>query len=137
MLRRVLGCTLGGVLGAVGGALLLGIPTYLDTRSGFLGEYSDWAILAAVMGLVLGGISGVSIGLLVGLTNAGKGGGAAIGAGVGLAILVILFALGLDPGLDREVAVMGMSSIPAGGIVGLLVSVVVKPGRRTGEVEGA
>jgi hypothetical protein len=133
--RPVLSCILGGVAGAVGGALLLGVPTYFDSRSGFLGSNSDWTPVAVAMGLVLGGIPGAVIGLLVGLTNAGKARGAVIGAGIGLIILVILFALGLNPLLDREIALMGLSSIPVGGVIGLLVSAITNQGRNTDKEE--
>jgi hypothetical protein len=88
------------------------------------------------MGLIIGGVSGAAIGLLIGIVRAGKLAGAAIGAGVGLLILVILFSLGLDPLLDREVAVMGVSSLPVGGAVGILVSAITNPGRPPAEAEG-
>lgn len=136
MVRSVLSCILGAVVGAICGALLLGVPTYFDSGSGFLGPNSSWTPVAVVMGLALGGISGAAIGLLIGIVHARKLVGAALGAGFGLLLLVILFILGLDPLLDREVAVMGVSAIPVGGVVGVLVSAVTNPGQSPNEAEG-
>lgn len=130
-MRIVLSFILGCVGGAISGALLLGIPAYTDTEYGLLGPKRAWAPLAIIMGLILGGISGAVIGLLIGILKADKGGGAVIGAGVGLIILLTLFALGLNPALDREVAIFGMLSIPIGAIVGLFVSTITNLRRNT------
>lgn len=122
-------------MGAISGALLLGIPVYLDTGYGFLGPNRAWAPLAIMMGLILGGTSGAAIGLIIGILKAGKSGGAIIGAVIGLIILITLFVLGLDPFLDREVAITGMLSIPIGAIVGILVSMITNSRRNPEKTE--
>ncbi len=103
---------------------MLGVPTYFSRESGFMGPYSDWAGIAAIVGTIYGIVPGTVIGFLVGRLKANKLVGALIGGGVGLIILLLLFAFGLDPHLDSEVFNVGLECIPIGGIIGVIVSAI-------------
>ena len=124
MTKASLGTIVGGVSGALSGAATFGLPTYFSTESGFMGPYSDWAGIAAIVGAIYGVGPGAVIGFLVGRLGATKLVGALIGSGVGLIILLLLFEFGLDPGLDSELFVVGLECIPIGGIIGLILAAI-------------
>src|SRR5689334_3390205 len=105
--RIILSLIVGGLCGAFGGALSLGLPTYFSRGSGFMGPTSGWAGVMAGFGFVYGIIPGIVIGLLAVLLKANKAVGALIGASVGISILCILFLFGLDPNLDPLYSIAG------------------------------
>lgn len=124
MYRAALSIIVGGLGGALVGAALLGVPTYLSNETGFLGPERKFAPIAAVMGLVLGVGPGIGIGIFATLLKPSKLLGAITGAGVGQLALFALVAIGLDPFQDPEIFSIGLIFVPAGALVGLIVAIV-------------
>lgn len=121
------------LVGSLSGALItaalaafdLWIFTYTDTRSGFLGYYSAFAPLAAIIGAVGGFIAGALLGLFLSLKRCGSLLGTLAGAIVGLAILLlILVPEGLSAGDTRD-DLMFAAFVPIGAISGFLTSLIV------------
>jgi hypothetical protein len=113
---------LGAACGAISGAALLGIPTYLSTESGFLGPESNWAPVAAIAGGVLGIVPGALIGFLVAKYQTNKVISLIAGAAVGISILVGLFVWAGDPFIDWEIFEAALWSIPICSVIGLIIS---------------
>ena len=113
---------LGAVCGAISGAALLAIPTYLSTETGFLGPESAWWPVAAIAGCVWGLVPGGLIGFLVAKFQTTRLISSIIGAAVGTSVLVVLFITGLDPFLDSEILYYGLAGIPIGAVIGLIIS---------------
>lgn len=103
---------------------MLAIPTYLDNSCGFLGCSRDWTPVAIYYGIILGVWPGAVIGLIVGVGCLNKSQGTGAGALVGLIILIILLGMGATG--DAQVIAWGIASIPAGALVGLIVSALVQ-----------
>src|ERR1044071_1617937 len=96
VLRAILAVLAGIAVGASSGALILGLPLYLSTETGFFGPASNWAGLAAIIGAICGGALGVVTGIITVLSKAGRRVGAIIGACAGLSVLIILVVEGAD-----------------------------------------
>lgn len=122
ILKIISRAVLGALCGAISGAALLGIPTYLSTETGFLGPESNWALLAALVGCIWGFVPGALIGLLVAKFQTSKLISSIVGAGVGTSVLVGLFINGLDPFIDDEIFYTGLAGIPIGALIGLIIS---------------
>jgi len=122
--RTILSSIAGAAAGALSGAALLGIPTYLSNETGFFGPERKLAPLAAAIGFALGLIPGTVIGFVVGVFRTQVVIGVLIGMSVGFIILIILFAEGMDPNLDQDVFLFGLASMPIGGFIGLLVALI-------------
>ena len=122
--RTILSSVAGGAAGAVSGAALLGIPTYLSKEIGFFGPERNLALLAASVGFAVGIIPGTVIGFVVGLLRTPLLVGAIIGVGVGFLISPILLAMGADPHLDTELFSFAVAGIPIGGVIGLFVAAI-------------
>jgi hypothetical protein len=116
---------MGALCGALSGAALLGIPTYLSTETGFLGPVSDWAPLGALAGCIWGIVPGALIGFLVAKFQTTKLISSIVGAAVGISILVGLFITGLNPFMDEEIFYTGLACIPIGAVIGLIVSTTI------------
>jgi hypothetical protein len=123
LLKSILGFVIGTICGAVVGAAMLAIPTYLDNRCGFLGCSKDWTPIAIYFGVILGALPGAVIGFIVGVGCLNKPVGAAVGAVIGAIILVILFAMGAAG--DALVTGWGLAAIPAAALVGLIVAMLL------------
>jgi hypothetical protein len=119
----------GGLAAALGGAALLGIPTYLSKEVGFFGPESNWARLAAFEGFVVGLFPGIIIGLVIGLLRPHPLIGAFIGVGVGFLIMFVFLAMGLSPDLDQEIFSMLLVSIPICAVIALIIALVNRPPR--------
>ena len=117
---------LGAVCGAISGAAVLGIPTYLSTETGFLGPESKWAPVAAIAGGVLGIVPGALIGFLVAKYQTNKVISLIAGAAVGISVLVGVFVFDGDPFIDWEIFEAALASIPIGAVIGLIVSATNK-----------
>ena len=113
---------LGAACGAISGAALLGIPTYLSTQTGFLGPESAWWPVAAIAGSVWGVVPGALIGFLVAKFQTTRLISLIVGAAVGTGVLVGLFLSGLDPFTDWEIFYSGLAGILIGAAIGLIVS---------------
>ena len=122
VIRIIFRTILGALCGAISGAALIGIPTYLSTETGFLGPVSNWWRLGALAGCIWGVVPGALIGFLVAKFQANKLISSIIGAGVGTSVLVGLFINGLDPFLDDEIFYTGLAGIPVGALIGLIIS---------------
>jgi hypothetical protein len=120
----ILSSIAGGAAGGLGGAGLLGLPTYFSNAIGFFGPERNLAPLAASFGFVLGIIPGTVIGFIVGLLRPHVLIGAIIGVAVGFLIVPGLLLAGADPYLDRELYVWASACIPIGGVIGLFVAVI-------------
>ena len=120
--KIILRTIVGAGCGAVSGAALLAIPTYLSTETGFLGPESDWWPLAAMVGGIWGIVPGGLIGFLVAKFQTTRLISLIVGAAVGIGVLVGLFITGLDPFIDSEILYTGLAAIPVGAIIGLIVS---------------
>lgn len=124
--KILLRSALGAAFGAISGAALLGVPTYLSTETGFLGPTSAWAPLAAIVGCIWGLVPGALIGFFAAKFQTSKLAGTIVGASVGLCLLVGLLVDGLDPFLDREIFNTAIGGIPIGGAIGLILSATNK-----------
>lgn len=122
LLQLLVGAVVGILSGAVLGAALLAIPTYLDTSSGWLGTARSWTPFAAYAGAICGAVPGALIGLAVSAFKCRKRTGAAIGTVVGLCIALPLF--GMTTYLDQEVRAVALFSVPLATIVGVLCATV-------------
>jgi hypothetical protein len=111
-----------GAAGGLSSAALLAIPAYFSNAGGFFGPERDLAPLVAVIGFVLGVIPGTLIGFVVGLLRPDPLIGAIIGIALGFLIQLILFAMGADPYVDREIFAWGATAIPIGGVIGLFIA---------------
>lgn len=120
--KTILSSILGAAAGALSGAALLGIPTYLSNETGFFGPERKLAPLAAAMGFALGIIPGTVIGFVVGFFRMQVVIGVLVGLSVGFICLLILFGMGMDPNLDQGVFLFGLACMPIGGFIGLLVA---------------
>jgi hypothetical protein len=114
----------GGAAGALSGAALLGVPTYLSREVGFFGPERNLAWLAASLGFLYGIIPGTLIGLVVGLLKAHPFLGGIIGVGVGFLIVLVLLMLGLRPDIDDVVFSWTVWCIPICGVIGLITAPV-------------
>ncbi len=131
ILQKLVAVLVGLVSGALFGAALFGIPTYMDTSSGFLGTGRSWTPLAVLAGSICGGITGIVIGVIVAIVGARKFYGALAGFVVGLCVAVYLRA---NAGNDWEILIVAFGSIPLSAIVGLLsatVSGLLRPKRQS------
>jgi hypothetical protein len=129
--KSFIGFFVGGLCGALMGALIMGVPAYQDTSTGFLGPARDWAGLAALMGGFFGAIHGAIAGTIIGVVNAGKGVAALIGAATVLpGAAYLLSASGPH---DQEVRAIAGFSLPAGALLGLLVSLILNRRRPKSE----
>jgi hypothetical protein len=128
--KAFLGVLLGGLCGAVLGALIMGVPAYQDTSTGFLGPARDWAGLAALMGGFFGGIHGVIAGTIIGAVNARKGAATLIGAATAFPLAAYL--LTASGPQDHEVRAVAGLCLPAGALLGFLISLPlnIKRGKR-------
>jgi len=118
--KALLGLFLGGLSGALLGALILGVPAYQDTSTGFLGSARDWAGLAVLMGGFVGGIHGAVAGAIIGAVNARKGLATLIGAATVFPMAAyLLLASGQH---DQEVRAVAGLCLPAGALLGFLIS---------------
>lgn len=127
--RTILSSIGGGALGALGGALLLGVPTYFSNASGFFGPERDFAPMAALIGAGCGLLPGIVIGFFIGLFRTKIWVGTVVGAGVGFLLLFLGFGLLVfisdsDPILDLEVAMLSVVCVPIAALIGLLVALV-------------
>jgi hypothetical protein len=113
---------LGAACGAISGAAVLGIPTYLSTETGFLGPESAWWPVAAIAGSVWGAVPGALIGFLVAKFQTTRLISLIIGAALGMSVLVVLFVTGLDPFIDSEILYTGLAAIPIGAVIALIIS---------------
>lgn len=118
----VVGGTLSGALIA---AALAGfdfwIFTYTDSRTGFLGYYSNFAPIAALIGGVGGFVVGALLGFFLSLMQRGPLFGALAGAIEGLVILMIFFS----PDGDTRDDLMFGAVVPIGAISGFLTSLIL------------
>jgi hypothetical protein len=122
--RTILSSIAGGAAGALSGAALLGIPTYLSKATGFFGPERNMAPLVAFIGFVVGIIPGTLIGFVVGLLRTPLLIGTIIGVGVGFLISLVLLATGADPRLDSELFSFALAGIPISGVIGLFVAAI-------------
>jgi len=122
IVRLIIGIFVGAVCGCILGAALLGISTYMNTRSGWLGTERSWTPVAIYIGAICGVVPGTLIGLIVGATKCGKRVGALVGAAVGLPIALYLLIATTE--LDQEVRAWGVSAIPLGAVVGFAAAAV-------------
>ena len=121
--RIILRSLLAALCGAFSGVLLLAVPTYRSTESGFFfGEARDWAWLAAIVGAFLGFVPGALIGFLVTRFQTSKFIDAVLGVGVGFSLVILFFLFGNDPRYEEEMFNAALASIPIGGTVGLILS---------------
>jgi hypothetical protein len=116
----------GAVLGAIAGAVILGLLTAVTGSGGFMGPTSGWVLVSLIMGGVLGAIFGGTIGALIGITRANVLGGLLIGGGLGFLIPGCLMA-GAVWSLDTAVLVAALVCLPAGGFIGIVVAGVTVP----------
>jgi hypothetical protein len=124
--RIVVRSLLSAVCGAISGAALLGMPTYLSTETGFLGPESAWWPVAAIAGCVWGVVPGALIGFLVTKFQTTKLISLIVGAAIGTSLLVLLFITGLDPFINPEIFYTGLACIPVGALIGLILSTTNK-----------
>lgn len=129
--KAVLGLLVGGLYGALIGALMLGVPAYQDTSSSFLGPARDWAGLAVLMGGFFGVVEGAITGTIIGAVGASKGGAMLIGAAAVFPLAAYLLLASTH--LDREIRNIGALSLPAGALLGLLIALTLRPRRRKRE----
>ena len=80
------GLLLGALFGGAAGALWLGLVTFFDDSTSFLGPARDWTFVAVLFGLVIGGIAGAVLGVLVGAVQADRRSAVIIGNIIGLVI---------------------------------------------------
>ena len=109
----------------------MGVPAYQDTSTGFLGPARNWAPLAALMGGFFGAIHGVIAGTIIGAVNARKGAATLIGAAT--AFPVAAYLLTASGPQDHEVRAVAGFSLPAGALLGLLVSLILNRKRPKNE----
>jgi hypothetical protein len=122
VLQKLLAVLVGLVSGALCGGPLFGIPTYMDTSSGFLGTARSWTPLAVIAGSICGGLTGIVIGLIVAIVSAGKGYGALAGFLVGVCVAAYLLVdVSAD---DWQVQIVAFGSIPLSALVGLLSATI-------------
>jgi len=117
VLRLIFAIVTGAISGAMLGAGLLGISTYMNITSGWLGTARSWTGVAIYIGAICGVVPGTLIGLVIGITKCNKTVGAWVGAGTGA--LIALLILMMTSELDQEVRFWGVSAIPLGAVVGL------------------
>ena len=127
--RIVFSTILAAALGALSGAVLLGLPSYFSKECGFIGCDRDWAPYFAMWGALFGVVPGACIGFVVSRfkLNAiarGIGGGA-----VSFAVLLIPFAKGLNPTSDDKVFVATFGWIPIGVIIGSTIALMNRRAR--------
>jgi hypothetical protein len=121
--KSFIGFFVGGLCGAVMGALIMGVPAYQDTSTGFLGPARDWAGLAALMGGFFGAIDGAIAGTIIGAVNARKGASTLIG--LATAFPIAAYLLSASGPHDQEVRAVAGLCLPAGALLGLLVSLIL------------
>jgi hypothetical protein len=101
------------------------IFTYTDDRSGFLGEYSAWALFAAMFGAVGGFIAGGLLGFFLSIRRRGPLFGALAGAIEGLVIaFLLILRMGGSTGDERGDLTL-MAFVPIGALSGFLTSLIV------------
>ena len=117
----VVGVLSGALVAAALAACDFWIFTYTDSRTGFLGYYSNFAPIAAFIGGVCGLVAGALLGLFLGLMQRGPLFGTLAGAIEGLAILLVFF---FPEGDTRDNLMFG-AVVPIGAISGLLTSLIL------------
>jgi hypothetical protein len=122
-LRTIVGFVVGTICGSTFGAAMLGVPTYLDDTCGFMGCSRDWTPVAIYLGVILGATPGAVIGIATGVASLNKRMSAGAGAAVGLIILIILLWMGAFG--DALLTGLGLLSIPAGALIGLIVNMIL------------
>jgi MFS family permease len=114
---------LGAVLGAIAGAVTLGLLTAVTGSGGFMGPASGWILISLIIGSVMGAIFGGTIGAVVGVARANVFGGLLIGGALGFLILACL-APGAAISHEIGLLVAALVCLPAGGFIGVIVSAV-------------
>jgi hypothetical protein len=129
----VVGMLSGALITAALAAFDLWIFTYTDSRSGFLGYYSDFAPVAAIVGGVGGLVAGALLGFFLSVRQPSPLLGALAGAIEGVAILFFFSLLKGTSGDTRD-GLMFAALVPIGAISGFLTSLIVlemtSPARR-------
>ncbi len=125
LLKAFLGLVAGAFGGAAAGALMLGLPTYLDDTCGFLGCARDWTPVAIYLGVIVGAPAGGAVGLIVGAAALSKRRACVAGACVGVLIHVSLLFMGAAG--DAFVVGLGLAAIPVGALIGLAVAALLGP----------
>jgi hypothetical protein len=121
----IAGIISGTITGAITGGSMLGIPTYFDNSTGFLGPARSWAPIMFCIGAIAGSIPGAVIGLAIGLMDSSSYlVGLITGSLVGFIITILLFGKGAAG--DGIVTLWALLSIPAGGLVGIVVMACMK-----------
>ena len=122
VMRILLSTILAALLGALGGAALLGVPTYFSKECGFLGCDRGWTLYFAICGAIVGVVPGACVGLIVARLNPDAMIGMVTGGGIGLVFVIVMFALGA--GDDRNTSLMGAVCILIFAISGLTVALI-------------
>jgi NhaP-type Na+/H+ or K+/H+ antiporter len=117
---RILTCSIvGGASGALFGAVLFGISTYMGMDSpGYANDRVGWAALSAYIGAIMGLALGIIIGFAVGLIKPRTWSGALIGLAVGSLVDVYLISQGAYR--DPQVRMLLVWPLLFGALVGLL-----------------
>ena len=123
LLQVLAGSLSGGTSGAVIGALLLGLSTYSDTSSGWLGTARSWSPLAAFIGVIYGFIFGAFVGLVAAVVKSSTVTGVALGAG--LMLLTAIYFIYENPYLKTSYKIAVALFVPGGAVVGLLSATAV------------
>lgn len=122
-LRAIVVCLLGGIGGALLGALVLGAATYTAEGLDYFGRpVSVWTGAAAGAGAIYGSAPGAVVGLAVAISEFRRSAAVLLGAAIGLLMvfpqmLVFIF----EPGSLREVLFL-VAPIPLGGLLGLFLT---------------
>ena len=103
VIRIILSTVLAAAFGALGGAALLGLPTYFSKECGFVGCDGEWAPYLAFWGAIFGLVPGACTGLLVSSLKLRALIGLFAGGAFGSALFFIFFAThGRDVTLNQE-----------------------------------
>jgi hypothetical protein len=123
LLKSIVGLVVGALSGGLIGATMLAVTTYFEYSAPPFGG-PGWVIVGVYMGLILGGISGAIIGLGIGIASLNKAKGAIVGGVVGSIMLVILLFMGAAE--EPLISALGVLSIAAGALVGLITSTLIR-----------
>lgn len=119
MTRLVTAPSVGALVGALEGGILMRSLAVIDSRSGpLLGGNDETIMVAFFVGLIFGGIAGAVIGIVVALTQAKALIGLAIGT-LGGITMALLFFTNTSPD-DDMLRILAAFAIPCLGSIGLL-----------------